>query len=176
MRVVLTDGSEITCENFKAIESGVLLTKDKKRKKVFGFVALDEVRYVLPEDVEVERGDRGVETHGESALRSRPADGGTDVVLDSTDGADDDLRRLGGLGSTYADRLRSAGYETLSDLAAADPVALAEVASVPPGRGRRWVDAAVRAMSSESTADEQERAADTSDARDDDAEDAEDDE
>src|SRR6056297_1637263 len=52
MRVVLTDGTEFSCGNFRAIESGVLLTTDKKRKKVVGFVPTHQVRYVVPDDLE----------------------------------------------------------------------------------------------------------------------------
>lgn len=174
MRVVLRDGTEFSCRNFKAIESGVLLTKDKKRKKVIGFVPNHQVKYVVPDDLEPEvttaderetvaagqpdelvhepNDDLTVgppataqpETDGRSAAAAETDVG---VVGDDT-AAESDLRRLGGLGSTYAERLQAAGYETLADLAAADPVAVAEAASVAPGRGRRWVNAATRAVAS----------------------------
>jgi hypothetical protein len=173
MRVVLTDGSELRCENFKAIDPGVLLTKDKKRKKVIGFVPHGEVRYVVPDDLDVvtpaqdpdpnaRRGDdagadrrTGIAETDRDVLAGRPPGAEKDPAVDSDTVASGDepavapeagdLRRLGGLGATYADRLRAAGYGRLSDLAAAaDPVAVAEAASVAPGRARRWVDAAVR--------------------------------
>jgi predicted flap endonuclease-1-like 5' DNA nuclease len=177
MQVVLTDGSVLPCENFKAIDSGVLLTKDKKRKKVIGFVPHREVKYVVPDDFVVD--ERADDADGENEDRAENEALGSDENAPGSDdggnadrgltveppGADpegdssddavavfdeedvsgaSDLRRLGGLGSTYASRLRDAGYETLADLAAADPVAVAEAASVAPGRGRRWVGAAGR--------------------------------
>jgi hypothetical protein len=194
MRVVLTDGSELSCRNFKAIGSGVLLTKDKKRKKVIGFVPNHQLRYVVPDDLEPTVGgatpgetereaaesadeseERVVDAAGDDRLVGPPAsptepaevDGDGTVSVSEGGGGDADavevrpeptadasdekseLRRLGGLGSTYAGRLQAAGYETLADLAAADPVVVAEAASVAPGRGRRWVDAAERAVASE---------------------------
>jgi len=198
MRVVLTDGSELSCRNFKAIDSGVLLTKDKKRKKVIGFVPNHQLRYVVPDDLEPTVGDEAtpVEAEREAAesaddREERVADAaGDDLVVGppasptepaaEVDGArnvavseggdgdadavevrpepatdaseeESELRRLGGLGSTYAERLQAAGYETLADLAASDPVAVAEAASVAPGRGRRWVNAAERAVASEAS-------------------------
>jgi predicted flap endonuclease-1-like 5' DNA nuclease len=174
MRVVLTDGTELSCTNFKAIDSGVLLTKDKKRKKVVGFVPHHQLRYVVPDGLEptatapstAEReNDAGSDAPGELSIS--PPETPTEPVdpAETTDAAEasepadgasptaSDLRRLGGLGSTYAERLQSAGYETLADLAGADPVAVAEAASVAPGRGRRWVNAAGRALAAEGDAD-----------------------
>lgn len=88
------------------------------------------------------------------SARALDDDGSTEATLDFDtdtdtefpDGApaESDLQRLGGLGSTYAERLQSAGYESIAALAEADPVAVAEAAAVAPGRGRRWVDAAGR--------------------------------
>lgn len=173
MRVVLTDGSEFACRNFKAIDSGVLLTKDKKRKKVIGFVPHHQLRYVVEDDLEPSTPRTG-ETRaatgdavtpdqrreatavdqtlviGEPTTAAEPAGGDArEVAGDDGVAGTSDLRRLGGLGSTYAERLHTAGYETLADLAVADPVAVAEAASVAPGRGRRWVTAAGRAVAGE---------------------------
>ena len=53
-----------------------------------------------------------------------------------------DLTAVPGVGPAYAERLRAAGLETASDLAAADPVELAGAADVPEGRLRDIVDAA----------------------------------
>ena len=60
MKAICADGTEIECENFKAIDSGVLLTKDRKRNKVIGFVPNDDLRYVVPEDAQTEH-ERDVE-------------------------------------------------------------------------------------------------------------------
>ncbi|PSP72990.1 hypothetical protein BRC86_11005 [Halobacteriales archaeon QS_3_64_16] len=54
MKAICADGTEIECENFRAIDSGVLLTKDRKRNKVIGFVPNSDLRYVVPEDTETE--------------------------------------------------------------------------------------------------------------------------
>lgn len=160
MKVVLTDGTELSCRNFKAIESGVLLTRDKKRKKVVGFVPTHQLRYVVRDDVEpVSPADVDAETTDEPSgeLSIRPSSSGPveSAVRDETGAvtgdpaSGSDLRRLGGLGSTYAERLQSAGFERLSDLSVADPVVVAEAAAVAPGRGRRWVNAAIRATGDE---------------------------
>ncbi|WP_162562429.1 helix-hairpin-helix domain-containing protein [Salinigranum rubrum] len=182
MRVVLTDGTEFSCENFKALESGVLLTKDKKRKKVIGFVPIHQLRYVVPEDLEPvetpssaegQRGgvgtgapdgavpETGDLTVGPPASSAQPVESAGDVTEFEMPEEESDLRRLGGLGSTYAERLQTAGYETLADLAAADPVTVAEAASVAPGRGRRWVNAARRAVSGEGQSDDGESEVDS---------------
>ncbi len=158
MRVVLTDGTEFSCENFKALESGVLLTKDKKRKKVIGFVPIHQLRYVVPEDLEPQESPTVPEagdglTVGPPASSAQPVEGADVVTEFEVNEEGSDLRQLGGLGSTYAERLQTAGYETLADLAAADPVTVAEAASVAPGRGRRWVNAARRAVSEDGQPD-----------------------
>lgn len=64
MKAICADGTEIECENFKAIDSGVLLTKDRKRNEVIGFVPNDDLRYVVPEDVETEH-ERDIEARRE---------------------------------------------------------------------------------------------------------------
>jgi predicted flap endonuclease-1-like 5' DNA nuclease len=193
MRVVLTDGTTIACKNFKAIESGVLLTADRKRKRVVGFVPNRRLRYVLSDDYEAveagagepepdevagrDVGDDGTSENGDGTDENADLDAsipdaetgttdgtaGEEATDDSAVGGDGDLRRLGGLGATYADRLRSAGYRTLADLAAADPMAVAEAASVAPGRGRRWVDAAGRRAAPTADADAGTEAADADD-------------
>ncbi|WP_372911024.1 helix-hairpin-helix domain-containing protein [Salinigranum sp.] len=196
MRVVLTDGTEFECANFKALDSGVLLTKDKKRKKVIGFVPIHQLRYVVPDDLEPVETPSSTGARagagGEDTPRGAPADatgvgtgparpddsltvsppaapsepvGGADAAAEGeTNGDGSELRRLGGLGSTYAERLQAAGYGTLADLAAADPVTVAEAASVAPGRGRRWVDAARRAVAADDAAgDESESESDVGD-------------
>ena len=122
LTVVCEDGTTIGCTNFEAIDSGVLLTEDLKRKRVFGFVPNDEVRYVLP---------------SETADRIR---------RERTDGEyEDPLMRLPGVGSTYARRLRDAGYASVAELAGADPDALADETGATPNRTTEWVERARRA-------------------------------
>lgn len=58
MKAICTDGLVIDCGNFKAIDGGVVLTEDVKRKRPIGFVPLAELRYVLPDDVAPEDEER----------------------------------------------------------------------------------------------------------------------
>lgn len=120
LTVVCTDGTTIGCTNFKAIDSGVLLTEDLKKNRVFGFVNQEEVRFVLPSET-VER-----------------------VVDDerSNEEFEDSLMQLPGLGSTYARRLRSAGYTSVDDLAGADPKTLAEETGANEKQTAEWVERA----------------------------------
>jgi hypothetical protein len=122
LTVVCQDGTTIGCTNFEAIESGVLLTEDLKKNRVFGFVSADEVRFVLPTDRARDLVD------GE-----RTADAG---------GFDDPLMRLPGLGSTYAKRLRSAGYESVEEVAGADPETLVEETGANDEQAAEWVEQA----------------------------------
>jgi len=117
LTVVCTDGTTIGCTNFSAKRSGILLTSDLKRNKVFGFVAHDEVRYILP------TGD---------AL----------AALADGEEAEDPLTRIPGIGSTYASRLRDAGYTSVADLAEADPGALADTTGASEQKTTQWVERA----------------------------------
>lgn len=51
-----------------------------------------------------------------------------------------DLESINGVGPTYADRLRAAGYSSAADLAGADPDVIAEVAGVSSSRARSWLE------------------------------------
>lgn len=119
MTAVCKDGTRIGCTNFEAIDGGVLLTEDLKRKRVFGFVPNDELRYVLPT---------------ETADRVRREGTGDEF--------EDPLMRLPGVGSTYAKRLRDAGYASVGELADADPDALAEATGANRSRTTEWVERA----------------------------------
>ena len=121
LTVVCRDGTTIGCTNFKAIESGVLLTEDLKKNRVFGFVSADEVRFVLPTE------------------RARDL---TEGEQTADDGFDDPLMQLPGLGSTYAKRLRSAGYASVEDLAGADPETLVEETGANDEQAAEWVEQA----------------------------------
>ncbi|SFR68522.1 Helix-hairpin-helix domain-containing protein, partial [Halogeometricum rufum] len=133
LTVVCRDGTTIGCTNFKAIESGVLLTEDLKKNRVFGFVSADEVRFVLPTE------------------RARDLTEGGQTADD--DGFDDPLMQLPGLGSTYAKRLRSAGYASVEDLAGADPETLVEETGANDEQAAEWVEQA--RLKSDDTASEE---------------------
>lgn len=62
----------------------------------------------------------------------KPTDGGpTDVA---------ELESINGIGPTYADRLRAAGYSSAADLTGADPEQIAQIAGVGTTRARSWLD------------------------------------
>jgi len=52
----------------------------------------------------------------------------------------DDVETVAGIGPTYAERLRSAGIETVDDLREAGPVAAADAADAPESRVEDWFD------------------------------------
>ena len=96
---------------------------------------------VDPEAGGVAESDAGVES-----LVDEAEDDGAEAVDDETvgDEADqhDPVETVRGIGPAYADRLGDAGVETVSDLAAADPTALAAAIEVAESRVERWVDRA----------------------------------
>lgn len=51
-----------------------------------------------------------------------------------------DLESITGIGPTYADRLRAAGYKTVADLVGADPAQIGQIAGVGTTRARSWLD------------------------------------
>lgn len=51
-----------------------------------------------------------------------------------------ELESINGVGPTYADRLRAAGYSSAADLAGADPDEIAQLAGVSISRARSWLD------------------------------------
>jgi polyhydroxyalkanoate synthase len=57
----------------------------------------------------------------------------------------DDVETVAGIGPTYAERLRSAGIETVDDLREAGPVAAADAADAPESRVEDWFDDLERA-------------------------------
>jgi hypothetical protein len=134
LTVVCRDGTEIGCTNFEAIESGVLLTEDLKKNRVFGFVSNDEVRFVLPTE-SVERDVRP----GENAAEF-----------------EDPLKQLPGVGSTYAKRLQSSGYDALEDVASAAPSELSDETGAREDETREWVEQATQVTRAEGDEDEDE--------------------
>lgn len=99
-----------------------------------GITEPDEPDAALAEDVAGDETgvdeDPTVETEGSES----------DESPDATD--EDDLESISGIGPSYADRLREAGIESITDLAAADPADLAERTDLSTERVRDWVEAA----------------------------------
>lgn len=56
--------------------------------------------------------------------------------------ADEPVQTIKGIGSAYAERLGTAGIETVGELADADPAAVASEADVPQARLEDWIERA----------------------------------
>ncbi|MFC7202560.1 helix-hairpin-helix domain-containing protein [Haloferax namakaokahaiae] len=89
MKVYTTDGLVFECGGYKAVRAGgVVLTRDKKRKHVIGYVPAAQLRYILPDDIEPEtnKPTEHEEAAAESATdgHSIPTDGEADSVIDLT--------------------------------------------------------------------------------------------
>lgn len=74
---------------------------------------------------------------------------GTDEPGAETDSTEDEdtpespaVHEVKGIGPTYSDRLGTAGVETVADLAAADPEAVADAAKVSVSRAENWIERA----------------------------------
>lgn len=83
-----------------------------------------------------------------SAFREAPTDRTDDTVLRERDVTD-----VNGIGETYGDRLRAAGFATLADLVDAEPIEVAEAAGVSRDRARDWIEV-VHHLGSEDTHDD----------------------
>jgi predicted flap endonuclease-1-like 5' DNA nuclease len=69
-------------------------------------------------------------------------DTAADAAEPRSDG--DPVDQIKGIGPAYGERLAEMGIETVDELAAADPVDVAEGASVGEKRASRWIDRAER--------------------------------
>ena len=99
----------------------------------------------LPDDTTVfkaDTGHMGLAVSGRAHAELWPAvcdwyeerSGGEKTGDTTAADAESELRRIEGIGPTYAGRLREAGVETVADLAEADPDTVADDADVPQGR------------------------------------------
>ena len=95
MQAILTSGHTIECANFKAIDSGVVLTADEKRKQVIGFVPNERLAYVVPDDRAPELVDV-VESEGTTGFESESEGSGLADRLDAIETRFDEL--TGGVG------------------------------------------------------------------------------
>lgn len=115
-----------------------------------------------PESETVSTPDAGTDTTG-TAATDTDTTAGTDTDTDTADeavsaesrvaDADDDhgtaatdtaagVDTITGIGPTYAERLATEGIETVEDLAAADPEAVAAAADAAESRAESWVEQA----------------------------------
>jgi len=80
----------------------------------------------------------------EDDATTAPAASTTDEGSAATEagGDSDPVDVIDGIGPAYSDRLAAAGIETVADLAAADPDAVAEDTDVSPSRVEGWIDRA----------------------------------
>lgn len=111
MKSILTDGPEVDCAGFRALDEGVVLFADERRKAPVGFLPTHRLRYVLPDDVA--RGRESSRTAEESATTDdltgpttggeASADEGLGEAGDSAElGETDDPAELAEAGDTEA--------------------------------------------------------------------------
>jgi polyhydroxyalkanoate synthase len=96
-----------------------------------------------PDDDAVEISVDGDGDDVEGGVVDPETPGGEPTADGDDDGeAADELTFLSGIGSAYAERLRTAGVESIADLAAADPAHLAGDVDVGVERVRGWIEQA----------------------------------
>ncbi|MUW15881.1 helix-hairpin-helix domain-containing protein [Halorubrum sp. CBA1125] len=78
----------------------------------------------------------------EAAEPIETAEDESDETAVDEDDAGADVENLKGIGPAYAERLAEIGIETVEDLAAADPGAVAEGANVGEKRAQTWIERA----------------------------------
>ncbi|SNR25658.1 helix-hairpin-helix domain-containing protein [Halorubrum vacuolatum] len=95
-------------------------------------------------DTEAEETEAAVDTEGEEteATVDTEGDGAEDTDEASEDVDGEPVDSIRGIGPAYAERLGEIGIHTVSDLAEADPEAVAEGASVGEKRATTWIDRA----------------------------------
>lgn len=79
---------------------------------------------------------------GEKLVENEPETNDTEPATENaeTDAIESEsVDVIKGVGATYADRLAGAGIETVDELAAADPAAVAQETEISPKRIERWV-------------------------------------
>lgn len=163
MKVVLEDGMTVDCGNYKAVDAGLVLTADAKRKQVIGFVPHDQVRFVLPDDVLAEReGDGGTTefvyvsdtdqqarieeleatvTDLEARLVEAAADAEAGVKARKHVDEPENLEVIDGIGPTYHERLTEAGITTFEQLRRSSMANVVEATGVSEERAQAWIDA-----------------------------------
>jgi predicted flap endonuclease-1-like 5' DNA nuclease len=121
MRAICVDGTEVECGNFKAVNEGVVLMADEKRKTVVGFVPTANLSYILPDDVAAER----TATGGDSEAAAVPVVDSTDDGGEPADGAgeaaeaggseNDDTEEAGNQGDAVLGLVTGAPEATATD-------------------------------------------------------------
>ena len=132
--------------------SGLSVERRREIQAAVDELGAIDVDVVGEEDaVEIEIGETGSEVESETE-----AETGTEAESEASDAEPEteaetgteaeseaaDVESIDGIGPTYADRLRSVGIETVADLAAADPEAVAEAANVGVTRAEGWIEQA----------------------------------
>jgi polyhydroxyalkanoate synthase len=99
-----------------------------------------EERSQLDADADIEIGDASDEAD-EAVGTQEPTSTADDTDETAGDSAEvADIESISGIGETYADRLREAGIETATDLAAADASTVADTAEIPESRAEDWIE------------------------------------
>lgn len=163
MKVVLEDGMTVDCGNYKAVDAGLVLTSDVKRKQVIGFVPHDQVRFVLPDDVLTRRETADGSTEFvyvsdtdqqarieeleatvadlETQLAESAADAEAGVKARHHVDEPENLEVIDGIGPKYHERLTEAGITTFEQLRRASVAQVVEATGVSDERAEDWIDA-----------------------------------
>ena len=126
---------------YEHVADGVVENVEQQVELLLAFNEQLETQFLdLLEELEA-----GTEAVAQEANRSIDEPVEIDIPDDSTTdaGAGDsinDVETVEGIGPTYAERLRDAGIETVSDLAASDAAELADVADTSESRAQDWLD------------------------------------
>jgi predicted flap endonuclease-1-like 5' DNA nuclease len=72
MKAVLTDDSSVDCAGFKALDAGVVLFADERRRDALGFLPTERLRYVLPASEVATTPDGDPATTPEATAESEP--------------------------------------------------------------------------------------------------------
>jgi predicted flap endonuclease-1-like 5' DNA nuclease len=133
--------AEVTTDVADDADDGVVIEEAEAET-----VETSDEPVVTDTSAEISEAEGGVAEDAESE-----ADAGTDDTSESAEPEPDDgtdaspsVDTLKGIGPAYADRLRSAGIETVAELSGADADALGDEIDVSPKRVARWIDRANR--------------------------------
>jgi predicted flap endonuclease-1-like 5' DNA nuclease len=99
--------------------------------------------------IEDEDAETGEEETAETDEKDEPESAETDEEAESDDESTPEpadepasVEEINGIGPTYADRLASAGIETVTDLRDADPEMVADAAETAESRAANWIEQA----------------------------------
>lgn len=118
------------------------MTLLQRLKALFGLDSSQDTTRDQDIDVTVEPPRTSETDDDEDTTATEPAVDDAESSDVDTDAGSDPVDVIDGIGPAYSDRLHSVGIETVADLAAADPQAIAADTDLSPARVERWIDRA----------------------------------